>query len=105
MNGDATDGAHLHTGSRVGPDGVRRSRAPRLHAPLPAGARAGLPPRVLFISRSTDKEVLQRGLLEPGGAFLQTPFRLDDLRSKVREVIDARHHLPPTFASDDDADA
>ena len=62
----------------------------------------GTPLRVLFISGYTDDEVMRRGLLEPGCAFLPKPFGLDAFQSKVREVLDAAHHASPTFAPGDD---
>jgi CheY-like chemotaxis protein len=45
--------------------------------------------RVLFMSGYTDDEVMRRGLLEPGCAFLPKPFGLDAFIGKVREVLDA----------------
>ena len=62
----------------------------------------GTPLRVLFISGYTDDEVMRRGLLEPGCAFLPKPFGLDAFQSKVREVLDAAHQASPTFAPGDD---
>jgi two-component system cell cycle sensor histidine kinase/response regulator CckA len=62
----------------------------------------GTPLRVLFISGYTDDEVMRRGLLEPGCAFLPKPFGLDALQRKVREVLDTAHHMAPTFATGDD---
>ena len=40
----------------------------------------------------TDDEVMRRGLLDPGCAFLAKPFGLDALLIKVREVLDAPNH-------------
>jgi CheY-like chemotaxis protein len=51
-------------------------------------ARPGL--RVLYCSGYTDTAV-HRGLLEKSTAFLQKPFTLDDLASKVRAVLAAPH--------------
>ena len=58
--------------------------------------------RVLFVSGYTDDEVMRRGLLEPGCAFLQKPFELDTFIAKVREVIDAPRQNTPTFPTGDD---
>ena len=49
----------------------------------------GLSIRVLFMSGYTDDEVMRRGLLEPGCAFLPKPFGLEAFTGKVREVLDA----------------
>ena len=43
--------------------------------------------KVLFVSGYTGEAVHQRGLLEPGVAFLQKPFTADVLARKVREVL------------------
>ncbi len=44
--------------------------------------------RVLFLSGYTDDEMIKRGVLEDGVAFLQKPFPPDALARKVREVLD-----------------
>jgi signal transduction histidine kinase/CheY-like chemotaxis protein len=56
--------------------------------------------RVLFISGYTDDEVMKRGLLEPGCAFLPKPFGLDAFIGKVREVLDAPAPSTPLFSKD-----
>ena len=43
--------------------------------------------KVLFVSGYTGEAVHQRGLLEPGVAFLQKPFTADVLARKVRDVL------------------
>ncbi len=45
--------------------------------------------KVLFVSGYTGEAVHQRGLLEPGVAFLQKPFTAEVLARKVREVLDS----------------
>ncbi|MCK4359109.1 MAG: PAS domain S-box protein [Candidatus Cloacimonetes bacterium] len=45
--------------------------------------------KVLFMSGYTGKEVIERGILEPGTAFIQKPMSPDDLAHKVREVLEA----------------
>jgi CheY-like chemotaxis protein len=49
--------------------------------------------RVLFMSGYTDDEMVRRGLLPGASAFIQKPFRVEDLASTVREVLEAE--LPP----------
>lgn len=43
--------------------------------------------RILFTSGYTDREVLQKGVLQSGVAFLQKPFDSNTLTRKVREVL------------------
>jgi PAS domain S-box-containing protein len=43
--------------------------------------------RVLFTSGYTDDDILRRGVLLPGTAFLQKPFTADRITQKVREVL------------------
>ncbi len=45
--------------------------------------------KVLFMSGYTGKEVIDRGILEPGTAFIQKPMTPDVLERKVREVLNA----------------
>ena len=45
--------------------------------------------KVLFTSGYTDREMLQKGVLQSGVAFLQKPFDSDALARKVREVLGA----------------
>ena len=44
--------------------------------------------RVLFMSGYTDDEILRRGLMKPGVAFLSKPFSPDRLAATVRDVLD-----------------
>jgi PAS domain S-box-containing protein len=44
--------------------------------------------KCLFMSGYTDKSIVHNGVLEPGTAFLQKPFRLEALLQKAREVLD-----------------
>jgi len=60
-----------------------RSLADRLASRYP-----GL--RVLYMSGYTDDAIVRHGMLEPGLAYLQKPFRPDALARKVREVLN-RH--------------
>ena len=45
--------------------------------------------KVLYMSGYTDHAVLRQGMLEPGAAFMQKPFRPEDLARRVRDVLDA----------------
>ncbi|MBI3404207.1 MAG: PAS domain S-box protein [Acidobacteria bacterium] len=47
--------------------------------------RAGI--KVLYMSGYTDDAIVHHGVLQPGTAFLQKPFRLADLAKKMREVL------------------
>ena len=44
--------------------------------------------RVLFMSGYTHNVIAQRGVLEPGTAFLSKPFTPETLAAKVRDVLD-----------------
>jgi hypothetical protein len=57
-----------------------RHLAERIREMLPAT-------RVLFMSGYTDDAVIQRGMLEPGFAFLQKPFSAASLAERVSEVL------------------
>jgi PAS domain S-box-containing protein len=43
---------------------------------------------VLYISGYTDEEVMRRGIMRSGAAFIHKPFTAVELMQKVREVID-----------------
>jgi PAS domain S-box-containing protein len=64
-----------------------------------ARLRPGIP--VLFTSGYTDGEIVRRGLLEPGTAFVQKPFGPDTIVRSVRDRLDAASLpvMPPTGKS------
>jgi FixJ family two-component response regulator len=41
------------------------------------------------MSGYSDAAVVQRGLLEPGTAFIQKPFRAQELSEKIRTLLEA----------------
>ncbi len=45
---------------------------------------------LLFMSGYQGEDVTDRGLLEPGAAFIQKPFAPQELARRVRELLDAR---------------
>ena len=47
--------------------------------------------RVLYISGYTNDDMIRRGLLDPGAAFLQKPFAAADLARAARAVLDTAH--------------
>jgi two-component system cell cycle sensor histidine kinase/response regulator CckA len=44
--------------------------------------------KVIYMSGYTEEAVTQRGVLNPGIAFLHKPFTADALGRKIREVLD-----------------
>jgi len=44
--------------------------------------------KVLYISGYTDDSVFRHGVLEGGMAFLQKPFNLKALATKLREILE-----------------
>jgi CheY-like chemotaxis protein len=44
--------------------------------------------KVLFMSGYAGDAMVQQGLLEQGTAYLQKPFSLNALASKIRELLD-----------------
>ena len=71
--------------------GTRLNQEGRLQAECLAERLARFRPElpVLFTSGYTDGEIVRRGLLEPGAAFVQKPFTPDGIVRSVRERLDA----------------
>ena len=44
--------------------------------------------KVIYMSGYTDNVIAHQGVLDPGIAFIQKPFTIQDLTEKVREVLD-----------------
>ncbi len=65
---------------------------PRMSGPEIARALGGVRDelRVLYMSGHSDLSVVKRGLLEPGTAFIQKPFRARELTDKVRSLLEQR---------------
>ncbi len=59
-----------------------------------ATALAGEQPdiRILFISGYNEEAIHQHGVLLPGSEFLPKPFSPDELRQKVRDILDSHSH-------------
>lgn len=47
-----------------------------------------IPKKVLFMSGHTENSIVHHGVLDPGVAFIQKPFRSDLLVHKVRQLLD-----------------
>jgi signal transduction histidine kinase len=78
----ATEGPiHLLLTDVVMPGGSGRDVSLAVAAAHPAA-------KVLYMSGFTDDVIIQRGVLDPGVAFLLKPFTPDSLGRKVREVLD-----------------
>ncbi len=45
--------------------------------------------RILFVSGYTEEAIIHQGMLDEGTAFLQKPFRLQELARKVRQVLNS----------------
>ena len=65
---------------------------PRMSGPEIARALGGVRDelKVLYMSGYSDLAVVNRGLLEPGTAFIQKPFRARELTDKVRSLLEQR---------------
>lgn len=47
--------------------------------------------KVLFMSGYTSDAIVHRGVLDEGIAFIQKPFKIQELARKVRHILDDRH--------------
>jgi two-component system, cell cycle sensor histidine kinase and response regulator CckA len=62
--------------------------------------------RVLFMSGHTEGAIVHQGILDPGIAFIQKPFKMADLIRKIREVLTSDRGLnPPPGRLDGEAPA
>jgi CheY-like chemotaxis protein len=62
---------------------------PRMSGPEVARAVGGIRDlKVLYMSGHSDLAVVKRGLLQPGTAFIQKPFRARELTDKVRALLE-----------------
>jgi two-component system cell cycle sensor histidine kinase/response regulator CckA len=53
--------------------------------------------RVLYVSGYTDDVIVHYTMLEPGVAFLQKPFTLDDLAKKIQESLGVSNGTPENY--------
>lgn len=53
---------------------------------FPRSLRPGI--KVIFTSGYTDDAIARQGVLDPGVAFIQKPYRPKALARKIREVLD-----------------
>ncbi len=60
--------------------------------------------KVLYMSGYTENVIGRNGMLDDGVRLLQKPFNLRDLKSKVREVLDATPTLPEVAMSTQSAE-
>jgi DNA-binding response OmpR family regulator len=44
--------------------------------------------RVLYMSGYTDDTILNRGILEEGSNYIQKPFTIQSLATRIREILD-----------------
>ena len=58
--------------------------------------------KVLYLSGYTDDSIFRHGVLEGGMAFLQKPFNLKSLATKIREVLDGVPATVSHGSSDND---
>ncbi len=79
---DAREPVHLVISDLVLPGMSGRELADKARA-----ARAGL--KVVFVSGYTDDSANRRGAAGSGAAFLQKPFRAQDLLAQIRQTLDA----------------
>jgi DNA-binding response OmpR family regulator len=50
----------------------------------------GSPPRILFTSGYTDRDVRGGGAIDPSLPFIHKPWTVSDLLIKIRDVLDAK---------------
>jgi PAS domain S-box-containing protein len=58
--------------------------------------------QALFMSGYTDDDIIRRGLLDPGLAFLQKPFTSNALAQAVRDLLDCRQPAAQVTSLHDD---
>jgi two-component system cell cycle sensor histidine kinase/response regulator CckA len=56
--------------------------------------------KVLYMSGYSDAVVVKQGLLEPGTAFIQKPFRAQELTDKVRTLLERQRPSPESGMPD-----
>jgi len=49
---------------------------------------------LLYMSGYTDDVIMQNDLLDPGTSFLEKPFTLEALSTRIRKILNTKKSLP-----------
>src|SRR5439155_23327176 len=89
--GDSGEHAETHYNDNKGPIDLLITDviAPGMSGPMLADKLTGLQPdlKVLYISGYDNTHVVQKYVVEKGHALLSKPFTVEEMKSKVREML------------------